>query len=76
MAPIACRGYAANAAWIRFDEDKRGAVAAGKLADLVMLDKPFLTVPANQIYTVRSVLTLVGGNVVYVNQAAIGSPTR
>ena len=67
VAPIACRGYTANAAWISFDEDKRGPVVAGNLADLVMLDKPFLTVPANQIHTVRSVLTLVDGNVVYVN---------
>lgn len=76
VAPIACRGYTANAAWISFDEDKRGAVVAGKLADLAILDKPFLTVQTNQIHTVRSVLTLVDGNVVYANQAAIGSPTR
>ncbi|GAA4128801.1 amidohydrolase [Aminobacter aganoensis] len=61
----ALRLYTSNAAWIAFDEDERGALAAGKLADLAVLDKPYMTVPVEQVHTIRSVLTLLGGKVVY-----------
>jgi predicted amidohydrolase YtcJ len=57
--------YTANAAWIAFDENDRGTLTVGKLADLAVLDKPYMTMPADQIHAIRSVLTLVGGKVVH-----------
>jgi predicted amidohydrolase YtcJ len=58
------RFYTANAAWLTFDEAGRGTLEAGRVADLAVLDKPFLTVQAEEIHTIRSLLTLVGGKVV------------
>ncbi len=59
------RFYTANAAWLTFDEDTRGSLEIGKFADLAVLDKPFLTIPEDQIHTIKSLLTLVGGKVVW-----------
>jgi predicted amidohydrolase YtcJ len=66
------RFYTANAAWLTFDEDTRGTLEVGKVADLAVLDKPFLTMPADQIHTIRSLLTLVGGKVIW-SEAPFGS---
>jgi predicted amidohydrolase YtcJ len=39
----------------------------GKLADLAVLDKDYLTVPVDEIGGIVSLLTMVGGRVVYAN---------
>ena len=61
----ALRAYTRNAAWIGFAEKSRGTLTEGKLADLAVLDKPFLTIPSDEIDSVRSVLTIVDGRVVH-----------
>jgi predicted amidohydrolase YtcJ len=61
----ALRLYTEGSAWFVFDEDKRGALAPGRLADLVVLSKDYLTVPIAEIGTITSRLTMVGGRVVY-----------
>jgi predicted amidohydrolase YtcJ len=48
-----------------FRETQIGALEVGKLADLVVLDRDYLTVPADDIRNITSVLTMVGGRVVY-----------
>jgi hypothetical protein len=63
----ALRLYTANAAWITHDEQRRGSISPGKLADLAVLDAPFLRVPVERIHRLRSVLTIVGGKIVYRN---------
>ena len=58
-----------------FREKQIGSLEAGKLADLVVLDRDYLTVPADDIRNITSVLTMVGGRVVYVGgglQTALG----
>ena len=57
--------YTRDAAWLAFAEDRRGTVTAGKLADLVVLDQPYATVPVDQVHELRSVLTLLGGKPVH-----------
>lgn len=57
--------YTANAAWIAFGEDERGSLSAGKLADITVLDSPYLTMPVTDIHKLRSQLTLLGGQVVH-----------
>jgi hypothetical protein len=52
-------------AYLVFQEDNLGSIQAGKLADLVVLDRDYLTVPADQIKDLRSVMTIVGGRIVY-----------
>ena len=48
-----------------FQESNLGSIQAGKLADLVVLDRDYLTVPADQIKDIKPVMTMVGGRVVY-----------
>ena len=45
--------------------DKRGALTPGKLADLAVLTKDYLSVPVEEIGTIVSLLTMVGGRVVF-----------
>jgi hypothetical protein len=54
-----------GSAWFSFDEDVRGSLEPGKLADLAVLSADYLTVPLAEIGTIESVLTLLGGEVVY-----------
>jgi predicted amidohydrolase YtcJ len=51
-------------AFFVFQENNLGSIQAGKLADLVVLDRDYLTVPADQIKDIHSVMTMVGGRVV------------
>ena len=61
----ALRFYTLGSAWFSRDENKRGSLAIGKLADLAVLTKDYLTVPVEQISGIESVLTMVGGKIVY-----------
>jgi len=48
-----------------FREKQIGSLETGKLADLVVLDRDYLTIPADDIRNIAPVLTMVGGRVVY-----------
>jgi hypothetical protein len=61
----ALRFYTSGSAWVSFDEHKRGSLEVGKLADLAVLSKDYMTVPVDQIGGIESLLTMVGGQVVY-----------
>jgi predicted amidohydrolase YtcJ len=61
----ALRFYTMGSAWFSFDEDTRGSLEAGKLADLAVLSADYQTIPVDQIGSLESVLTMVGGRVVY-----------
>ncbi len=52
-------------AYLFFRENDLGSIQSGRFADLVVTDKDYLTVPADQIKDIKSVLTMVGGRVVY-----------
>jgi predicted amidohydrolase YtcJ len=61
----ALRFYTLGSAWFSFDEKKRGSLEAGKLADLAVLSQDYMTAPLDQIHNTESLLTMVGGKVVY-----------
>jgi hypothetical protein len=61
----ALRLYTLGSAWFTFDDDKRGSLKPGKLADLAVLTKDYLTVPTDEIGSLESLLTMVGGRIVY-----------
>jgi len=61
----ALKFYTLGSAWFSFDEDKRGSLDVGKLADLAVLSADYLTVPTEKIGGLESVLTMVGGKIVY-----------
>jgi predicted amidohydrolase YtcJ len=52
-------------AFFLFQEDNLGSIQPGKFADLAVLDRDYLTVPVDQIKDIKSVMTIVGGRVVY-----------
>jgi predicted amidohydrolase YtcJ len=52
-------------AWFLFQEGNLGALAPGKYADLLVLDRDYLTVPAGEIKDIRPLITMVGGKVVH-----------
>jgi predicted amidohydrolase YtcJ len=56
-------------AYLFFQEDRLGSLEVGKQADLVVLDRDYLSVPAAEIKDIRSTLTMVGGRVVYERAA-------
>jgi predicted amidohydrolase YtcJ len=59
--------YTRNSAFMANDDDKRGTLEPGKFADLAVLSADYLTAPVKEIGKIRSVLTMVGGNVVYAD---------
>jgi predicted amidohydrolase YtcJ len=63
----ALRLYTEGSAWFAFDDDMRGALAPDKLADLVVLSRDYLTIPVEEIGTIASLLTMVGGRIVYAH---------
>jgi len=46
-------------------ENDLGSIQPGKLADLVVMDRDYLTIPADQIKDIKPVMTMIGGNVAY-----------
>jgi len=62
-------------AFFVFQENNLGAIQPGKLADLLVLDRDYLTIPADQIKDIRPVMTMVGGRFVY-DANAVGGATK
>ena len=61
----ALRLYTIGSAWFSHDEDERGSLEPGKLADLAVLSKDYLTAPVDEVGGIESLLTMVGGKIVY-----------
>jgi predicted amidohydrolase YtcJ len=61
----ALRSYTINNAYAAFEEDLKGTITPGKLADIVVLSKDIMTIPADEIPTARVWYTIVGGSVAY-----------
>jgi predicted amidohydrolase YtcJ len=61
----ALRSYTIGAAYAAFEEDLKGTLSPGKLADVVVLSQDILTVPDDKLRDTRVRTTIVGGKVVY-----------
>jgi hypothetical protein len=59
--------YTRGSAWFSFDDDVRGSLEVGKLADLAVLSGDYLTVPVGEIGNLESLLTVLGGEIVYAS---------
>lgn len=68
-ADEALASYTVNAAHASFDEDKRGSVEAGKLADLTLLSESLHSVCSNQVKKSMAKMTIVDGKPVYARKA-------
>ena len=67
----ALRATCVEPAWLARDEDRRGTLAPGKLADLVVLDRDPVTCPAHELPQLSVDVTLVGGHIVHVSEPGI-----
>jgi hypothetical protein len=61
----ALRLYTVGSSWFSSDDGKKGSIAPGQLADLSVLSGDYFAIPEDQIKQLESVLTIVGGQVVY-----------
>lgn len=61
--------YTIGSAWFSNDHGNKGAIVAGQLADMVALTANFFTIPEVEIKNLESVLTVVGGKIVYAKAA-------
>ena len=61
----AIRTYTVGGAWQDHMENIKGSIEIGKLADFCVLDEDILTVDPHQIKDIRTVMTIVGGKIVY-----------
>jgi predicted amidohydrolase YtcJ len=61
--------YTRDAAYASFEENTKGTITAGKLADLVILEKDPRKVPPSLISRIRVLKTMVGGKIVHPSPA-------
>ena len=61
----AVRSYTTDPAFAAFQEVRMGTLAPGKFADLVVLSRDIMTVPAEDILRTEALLTMVGGQIVF-----------
>ena len=61
----ALRLYTLGSSWFSGEEQKKGSLIPGALADLAVLSSDYFAVPEEEIKGIESVLTVVGGKVVY-----------
>jgi predicted amidohydrolase YtcJ len=61
----ALRLYTEGSAWFAHDESRRGRLLPGMLADLAVLNEDYFSVPLLRIAQIESLMTLVGGKIVY-----------
>ena len=63
----ALRLYTEGSAWFSSEENRKGALTPGRLGDLAVLSDDYFSIPEEDIKRLESVLTIVGGKVVYAS---------
>jgi len=66
--PEALKLYTVGSSWFSTEEGKKGVLASGQLADLAVLSGDYFSIPEEEIKHLESVLTIVGGKVVYASK--------
>ena len=64
----AVRGFTLDAAYASFEEDMKGSVEVGKLADIAILEQDLTDIPPDEIRDVPVHMTLVGGKIMFYNE--------
>ena len=61
----AIRAYTIDGAYAAWEEEIKGSIEPGKLADLVVVDRDPFTIPCDDLKNVEAVITVVGGRIAY-----------
>ena len=61
----AIQAYTLNTAYAAYEEDIKGSITVGKLADFVVLSDNLLTIDPDDIKDVNVMITVVGGRIVF-----------
>ena len=61
----AIKAYSIDGAYAAWEEDIKGSIEPGKLADLVVLDRDPLTIDRDNLRKVRNLITVIDGKIVY-----------
>lgn len=69
----AIRAFTINAAYASFEEESKGSIEKGKLADFIVLSEDITRIPTERINDVRVGMTVVGGRVVYSRRGFLSS---
>ena len=72
----ALRSYTLSNAYAAFEEDVKGSITSGKFADIVVLSKDIMTIPAEEIPSSEIVYTIVGGKILYQGGGAVTRPDQ
>ncbi len=64
----ALKAYTLGPAYLEFSEDIKGSISPGKLADFVVIDRDYFTIPEEEIHEIQVLKTVVGGKVEYVRE--------
>jgi len=59
------RAYTLDGAYAAFEEDLKGSISPGKLADMVVMTRDIMTVPDDEVLKARVAHTILGGTIVY-----------
>jgi len=61
----AIRGFTKDAAYAAFEEDSRGTIEPGKLADFTIVEGDLYAMPQSELFKAKVRYTVVGGEIVY-----------
>jgi predicted amidohydrolase YtcJ len=65
----ALRSFTVDAAYAAFEEKMKGSLRPGRLADMTVLSKDIMSVPAAEILSTRVEMTIIGGKTTYKSPA-------
>jgi hypothetical protein len=61
----ALRTYTAGGTWLTREEDIKGTIEVGKVADMAVLDRDYFSVPTEEIKDVQVDMTIVDGSILW-----------
>ena len=65
----AIRAHTLDSAFASFEEDRKGSLEPGKMADITVLSRNLLEIPAKEFLETEVLYTIVGGRIVYQRAA-------
>lgn len=71
----ALKSFTIWAAYGQFEEDIKGSLEAGKLADFVVIDRDYMTCPETDIKDIQALMTVCGGEIVYTKNTSTPTVT-